>query len=99
MLIKFGIKINIQDYEYQFTALHYSVNLNNIKLTSLLLNANADPNIQDVLGNTPLHYAIIETNYNILDYHVEALFMLEGFAVIPTLDRVDMRHIFDHNDK
>ena len=37
--------------------------------------------------------------FNILDYHVEALFMLEGFATIPTLDRIDMRQIFDPNDK
>lgn len=35
-------------------------------------------------------------NYNILDYHVEALFMLEGFAPIPSHDRFDMRHIFKY---
>ena len=40
-------------------------------------------------------------NYNILDYHVEALFMLEGYAAIPIIDqdRFDWRLIFDPNDK
>jgi len=37
--------------------------LGNLELTKLLLNKNADPNIQDIYGNTPIHYAIMESSY------------------------------------
>nr|QBK89057.1 MAG: ankyrin repeat protein [Mimivirus LCMiAC02] len=80
LLIKHNINVNIQDYDNEFTALHYSVNLNNIKITNILLKGGnkakpltyehsdkgANVNIQDFMGNTAIHYAIIELNYNIL---------------------------------
>ena len=66
LLIKHNIDVNIQDFNNEFTALHYSVNLNNIKITNMLLKGQANANIQDFLGNTAIHYAIIESNNNIL---------------------------------
>ena len=65
LLIKNDIDINAQDSEHEFTALSYCVNRNNSVLSAILLKNNANPNIQDYYGNTPIHYAIIENNYEI----------------------------------
>ena len=67
LLVKKGANINIQDYEHEFTALHYTTTLDNKPLTKLLLDNNADPNLQDIYGNTPIHYSIIEENYEIIE--------------------------------
>jgi ankyrin repeat protein len=66
LLIKHHADINVQDYDHEFTPLHYSITLNNNKISRLLIQAGADVNIQDFLGNTAVHYAIIEDNYEIL---------------------------------
>jgi ankyrin repeat protein len=56
------ILVDLIDYEYQITPLMYLSTLNNISLVTMLLNAGADPEIQDSLGNSSLHLAIIEDN-------------------------------------
>jgi ankyrin repeat protein len=56
------ININIQDFGHEFTALHYSINLNNKKITKILIENSADINLQDVFGNTALHYCMVESN-------------------------------------
>ncbi len=58
--------INMQDYDHEFTPLHYSITLNNNKISRQLISNGADPNIQDFLGNTAVHYSIIEDNYEIM---------------------------------
>ena len=58
-LIKKNIEINVQDKHNDFTPLHYITTINNKKITKLLLDNNADPNLQDYYGNTVLHYTII----------------------------------------
>lgn len=63
LLVKGGIDINAQDFDHEFTALHYVVTLGNLDLTKLLLIHDADPNVQDIYGNTPIHYAITENSY------------------------------------
>lgn len=68
LLLDIGIYIDTQDDDYEFSALHYSINLNNVPITKLLLNNKANPNVQDFLGNTPLHYSIIEENMVIFNY-------------------------------
>lgn len=65
LLIKSGTDVNIQDNENEFTPLHYCINLNAKVLTTILIKSGADVNIQDFLGNTALHYAVIEENYDI----------------------------------
>lgn len=62
LLIKSGANVNLQDFEHEFTPLHYTITFNNKELTKILIEAGADPNVQDVFGNTPLHYAINENS-------------------------------------
>ena len=69
-LIKNGINVNFQDYSHEFTALHYAVSINNKFLIQLLLDVSGNPNIQDVFGNTALHYAMIEESYNLIDLFI-----------------------------
>lgn len=66
LLVSNSIDINAQDYNNEITALIYAVNLNNKNISNYLIDNGADPNIQDFLGNTALHYAIIEEAYQIV---------------------------------
>lgn len=67
LLIEHDININAQDFNNEFTPLMYTVSLNNKKLSKILLQNNVDPNKQDFIGNTALHYSILEENYEICD--------------------------------
>lgn len=71
-LIKNGINVNYQDYSHEFTALHYAVSINNKYLIQLLLDVSGNPNIQDIFGNTPLHYVMIEETYNLIDFFINS---------------------------
>ena len=53
ILIKNNININIQEYGCKWTALHTCTDAEAVKL---LINYNADVNIKDVYGRTPLYY-------------------------------------------
>ena len=79
ILIDNNIDINAQDSEHEFTPLHYSVNLDNKFISKYLISKNANPNIQDFLGNTALHYAIIEMNIELINL---LLFSEETKAII-----------------
>jgi ankyrin repeat protein len=71
-LINNGININLQDYSHEFSALHYAVSINNKYLIELLLDVSGNPNTQDVFGNTPLHYVMIEESYNLIDQFINS---------------------------
>ena len=60
--------INHQEGEYGLTSLHQSISINNIVLIKKLINRNADINIQDFFGNTPLMYAISQNYISIIKY-------------------------------
>ena len=63
--------INNKENEYGLTALHQCIVLNYndivIKLLENSNNINININSADYLGNTPLHYSIIEKNYEITE--------------------------------
>jgi ankyrin repeat protein len=67
LLISKHININVQDYEYEFTSLDYSIINNDLKTVSILLKNGAFVNIQDIFGNSPLYYCVKEDNYEILN--------------------------------
>lgn len=71
-LIKNGINVNYQDYSHEFTALHYAISINNKYLIQLILDVSGNPNIQDIFGNTPLHYVMIEETHNLIDLFINS---------------------------
>jgi len=72
LLIANNINTNIQDFSHEVTALHYSILIGNKELVNLLLQSGADPNIQDIYGNTILHYAIYENNFEVLNMLIKS---------------------------
>lgn len=65
LLRKYNANMNVQDHSHEYAPLHYSVFINNKELIALLLKSGAEPNFQDISGNTALHYCIIENNFEI----------------------------------
>ena len=68
ILLENGANQNISEIEYDFYPIFYSVIQNNVSITKNLVNYGANLNHQDYLGNTILHYLIINSNQEILDY-------------------------------
>lgn len=73
-LLDQGAAINLQD-KNGYTALHFSAQEANIDSTKLLLENKANPNIQDIHGNTPAWVAIMNwkagANFDTLDQLVK----------------------------
>jgi ankyrin repeat protein len=59
--------VNNKENEYGLTALHQCIVLNYNNIIKKLIDNGADINLGDYLGNTPLHYSIIEKNYEITE--------------------------------
>jgi ankyrin repeat protein len=68
LLINNGIDVNIQDYDNEITALSYAINLNNKNISIFLMDHRANQNIQDFIGNTAIHYTIIEEIHELTAY-------------------------------
>lgn len=58
-LLEAGIDINFQSHVDKSTALMVAVN--HPGLLSIMLEAGADPNLANIQGITPLHYAVLAT--------------------------------------
>jgi ankyrin repeat protein len=76
LLIDNNININITDTLHEFSALHYICSTNQIELLKYILSKEElknkiNINIQDIFGNTCLHYALIEQNYGIINQLIE----------------------------
>lgn len=72
LLLEAGANQNIPEYEYDFYPIFYTVVQNNIPITKLLVDFHANPNNQDYLGNTIIHYSIINNHDEILDYLINS---------------------------
>ncbi|WP_300367280.1 ankyrin repeat domain-containing protein [Brachyspira sp.] len=69
-LIKLGANVDNTNSNFK-TSLHYIIENHSNKLlesVNLLLSKNADPNIKDKDGNTPLHLAVINANKSRNEY-------------------------------
>ena len=67
-LLNEGASSNMVDSDNEFSPLHYAVGWNNLTIVKELLNKNANPNIQDIYGNTPLMYCIKEDYTECFNY-------------------------------
>ncbi|XP_015908305.2 alpha-latrocrustotoxin-Lt1a-like [Parasteatoda tepidariorum] len=64
-LINRGANVNLQGQEYKVTPLHLAVRYHAEEIVEALLDkSNINPNLKDVAGLTPLHYAVTDENYN-----------------------------------
>lgn len=68
LLLNKGANPNISNNDQDFYPIFYSVIQNDVDITKLLIDNYSDPNHQDSLGNTFVHYAILHNNINIMDY-------------------------------
>ena len=60
--------VNNKEYEYGLTVLHQTIVLDYYDIVIKLIENGADINLGDYLGNTPLHYTIIDKRFKILEY-------------------------------
>lgn len=63
-LIKSNINLDIKDYKYELSSIHYLIINNNLKIISQLENINF--NIQDYKGRNYIHYLIIYNKQKLL---------------------------------
>lgn len=68
ILLENGASQDIAEFEYDLYPIFYAVVQNNIEITKLLVNYGANPNHQDYVANTIIHYAIMNIHIEILDY-------------------------------
>jgi hypothetical protein len=68
ILLENGANQNIIESEHDFYPIFYSVVQNNFEITKLLVDYGANPNRQDYLGNTIIHYSILGNHSKIIDY-------------------------------
>jgi ankyrin repeat protein len=66
LFLNMKANVNIQDVKYEFTPLHYCVSIGDTNIMNILLDNHANPNLQDIYGNTPLHYCISENSNSCL---------------------------------
>lgn len=65
-----NLNVNIQDYENEISPLMYTVISSDFTNFKILLDK-SNINLQDINGNTVLHYCIIEKNYDFINYILE----------------------------
>ncbi len=72
ILLDAGANQNIPESEYDFYPIFYAVVQNNFEITSLLLGYKSNLNSQDYLGNTIIHYAVMNKHNQILDFLINS---------------------------
>lgn len=74
ILLQVGVSVDVQadSSVNKMTALHIASNYNDTQMMTLLLNANANVNIQDIQGLTPLHLACSNENEEMVIHFLEA---------------------------
>lgn len=68
LLVEAGANINLQDNEHELAPLHYTINMGFQEISKYLISKKCDPNVADFLGNTVLHYSIVEEDKEVFDY-------------------------------
>lgn len=68
ILLENGANQDIGEYEYNFYPIFYSVAQNNLPITKLFVEYHANPNHQDYIGNTIMHYCVMNQYDDIFFY-------------------------------
>jgi ankyrin repeat protein len=72
-LFNLNINLNNVSNDFGLAIIHQSIILDNYKLFKILLDKNIDFNLSDFLGNTPLHYIIIDNRYQYLELFLKKI--------------------------
>lgn len=82
LLLTYNASTSIVEYEYNFTPIFYAVAQNNIEIVKILVKNNINPNQQDYIGNTILHYAISLGFLDIFHYIIVSYPLIKGDNLI-----------------
>lgn len=66
-LISKNVDMNVQEYELHATPLHYACYSGNKYAINILLDGDCNVNCQDIDGNTPIHYCIMNDRFDIIN--------------------------------
>lgn len=95
VLLEKGANQNIIELEYDFYPIFYAVVQNNVEITKLLINYGANPNNQDYMGNTIIHYAIMNNHTEIL-YYIMNKYSIKNKNISVYMENINSK--FNDND-
>jgi ankyrin repeat protein len=93
-----NIIINNTENEHGLSALHQSIILNKNEYGLNIIEMGGDIHIVDFLGNTPLHYALIEKNFSFIESIIKKKVNIINSLNIANLNGDTPLHLFLDND-
>lgn len=72
-LLNLNINLNNVSNDFGLALIHQSIILDNYRLFKILLDKNINFNLSDFLGNTPLHYIIIDNHFHYLEIFLKKI--------------------------
>jgi ankyrin repeat protein len=91
-LLNFNIDLNYQDTEYGFTIFHQLVIINKLDFVKKIINK-INLNKVDFLGNTPLHYCLVENTIDIFNFCIKNKSDNINFNIL-NLDGNSLLHLY-----
>ena len=71
LLLELNINLDNVSNDFGLAVIHQSIILDNFELFKILLNKDINFNLSDFIGNTPLHYILIDERFNYLMLFLE----------------------------
>uniref|UniRef100_A0A7N6AJV4 Palmitoyltransferase n=1 Tax=Anabas testudineus TaxID=64144 RepID=A0A7N6AJV4_ANATE len=96
LLLTFNVSVNLGDKYHKNTALHWAVLAGNTTVISLLLDANANVDAQNIKGETPLDLAKQRKNVWMIN-HLQEARQAKGYDSPSYLKRLKMDKVSAHN--
>uniref|UniRef100_A0A8C4GJH4 Palmitoyltransferase n=1 Tax=Dicentrarchus labrax TaxID=13489 RepID=A0A8C4GJH4_DICLA len=95
LLLTFNVSVNLGDKYHKNTALHWAVLAGNTTVISLLLDANANVDAQNIKGETPLDLAKQRKNVWMIN-HLQEARQAKGYDSPSYLKRLKMDKVHTH---
>ena len=76
-LLNLDINLDNISNDFGLSIIHQTIILNNFELFKILLNKNINFNLSDFLGNTPIHYILIDNHINYLHLFLDKINNIE----------------------